>query len=448
MKITLLGHASYVVQTASACVFMDPVFADPFHDGIAQSCPQREVDTGALPPPDAVVISHAHTDHYDPPSLALVDRDVPIYCTRDVAKKLQRIGRHKVRPLEALSARKVLDLTLLPTPSRTPDELGMVFADAEGCVWNQVDTVLDQELTVRTQAALGRALDVVIAGFMPLVEWGAAWVSEAAFPRPRYERMIEMALAARARLVVPGSAGIRCVDELAWINHRVYPASRAAFVEHLRSIAPEQASLLLEPGEALVVARDGVRKEASPLARVTRDDEHSTRRFAPDEFPAPPLADTNRWNYSDDERAHAVDEVIGDLRRALARTSQVELLGPLRTLIDRRAAVQLDVALGDEVHSWHIARWLPAGELAGGAHPAPDYRFGYEAGKICHFLRTGDVDEPPCRAERRVGYDDEGPFRLRALDPARLHGRDEYFIVDERLDWHLLLALGEPALTS
>jgi L-ascorbate metabolism protein UlaG (beta-lactamase superfamily) len=43
MKVTLLGHASVLVEMNGATCLMDPVFFDPFEEGAVVSCPERVV---------------------------------------------------------------------------------------------------------------------------------------------------------------------------------------------------------------------------------------------------------------------------------------------------------------------------------------------------------------------------------------------------------------------
>lgn len=43
MRVTLLGHASVLVELDGATCLMDPVLADPFEEGTVVSCPHRTV---------------------------------------------------------------------------------------------------------------------------------------------------------------------------------------------------------------------------------------------------------------------------------------------------------------------------------------------------------------------------------------------------------------------
>jgi len=58
MRVTLLGHATVLVEMGPMKILMDPILQDPFEDGMVVSCPKREIDIEQLPPIDVIVISH------------------------------------------------------------------------------------------------------------------------------------------------------------------------------------------------------------------------------------------------------------------------------------------------------------------------------------------------------------------------------------------------------
>ncbi len=81
MRVTLLGHASVLVELDGATCLMDPVLADPFEEGTVVSCPQRTIDAGRLPPIDILVVSHVipttSTSHRSPAWTAVPTRTAP-----------------------------------------------------------------------------------------------------------------------------------------------------------------------------------------------------------------------------------------------------------------------------------------------------------------------------------------------------------------------------------
>ncbi len=52
VKVTLLGHATVLVETGPMRILMDPVLQDPFENGMVVSCPKRVIDLDRLGPID------------------------------------------------------------------------------------------------------------------------------------------------------------------------------------------------------------------------------------------------------------------------------------------------------------------------------------------------------------------------------------------------------------
>jgi L-ascorbate metabolism protein UlaG (beta-lactamase superfamily) len=63
MRITLLGHATVLVEMEGATRLMDPVLVDPFAEGAVTSCPDRRVNSERLPRSDILIVSHRNPDH-------------------------------------------------------------------------------------------------------------------------------------------------------------------------------------------------------------------------------------------------------------------------------------------------------------------------------------------------------------------------------------------------
>jgi UDP-MurNAc hydroxylase len=446
MDATLLGHASFLIEHGDTCLLIDPVFSDPFQGDLVVSCPQRVVHIDRLPRIDAVLISHAHLDHYHSPSIARCLRPgLPIFCPADpeLVAMLYRDGAVVPTPIAPFEPFKVGSIEVCPTPSLGHElELGFVLAADGSSIWNQVDTVVTQETCARVLDYLGGRLDVAVCTYRPLIEYAAVWVEESAFPRERYERLIEMAICCRARTIIPGSAGLRCPDDYAWPNHRVFPATRAGFVEDLRAIAPEIDSLILDPGQAVRIDPEQAVRVDTPYATTVQQDEWRVE-FRPATLPPPELRDDNPRGHPEEQMREWIREVV-EVRLAseLSRRLDGNEIGPLRTLHDRRTALQIEVVFPSGITSWHVAAWAPELTVAQGAHADPDYVFRYIASSEYDLCREGIPPLPRCFAFRRAAHTaGTGPMRLSALDPARLHGRDVYFSVDETYDWNPLALL-------
>ncbi|HEY6916390.1 MAG TPA: MBL fold metallo-hydrolase [Allosphingosinicella sp.] len=85
MKVTWIGHATVLVQTAGLNILTDPIWSDrasPFSFTGPKRVRAPGVHFENLPKIDLVVVSHNHYDHMDLPTLKrLWDRDRPVIVT-------------------------------------------------------------------------------------------------------------------------------------------------------------------------------------------------------------------------------------------------------------------------------------------------------------------------------------------------------------------------------
>ena len=83
MKVTWLGHATVVIETASACLITDPLLRDRFFH-IRRYAGSVEAPASV----DAVLLSHLHHDHLDTASLKQVSG--PVIGPRGTLRTLHR----------------------------------------------------------------------------------------------------------------------------------------------------------------------------------------------------------------------------------------------------------------------------------------------------------------------------------------------------------------------
>lgn len=326
MKVTLLGHASVLVEMKAATCLMDPVFHDPFEDTAVVSCPRRTIKLDALPAIDLLVISHVHLDHFDIPSLAFIarkSRSCDVVCPKDhtMVYVLEQLGFTKIHPEAPHKHFKLRGYELLTTHSNVTNvtEIGMVFKDASGTFWNQVDTVISADTAAGTLKQAG-PIDLLFAMYASQnFDFFAS--RGTSFPHQMHAMNLNNVMAIRPRLTVPGSAGFRFAGTgMEWCNAFLFPMSRERFVADLARVAPDLETRIANPGDVFEIKSGEVRHHvaASPIARTLEDDTRLLR-FDPT-APIPPLQDPNPGKLSMQElRASVEDCLTGFIR--FARTA-------------------------------------------------------------------------------------------------------------------------------
>lgn len=315
MKVTLLGHASVLVELEGANCLMDPVFFDPFEEGAVVSCPKRSVFPERLPQIDVLIVSHRHPDHFDIASLALVNRDCDAICPADalIVYALKQLGFSRVTPVNSMAPIISTGFELYPTRSEAGGvtEFGMVFQDRNGTFWNQVDTSLSAE-TIRTVKNRFGQADLLFAMYASQ-NFEFFDSLSASFPFDTHRENLQNVLEINPRMAAPGSAGFRFSDSHAWLNRFLFPISRERFVADLKRLAPEIATAIMNPGDVFEIQDGKVRHlpAASNIA-VTEEDDTGAIRFNP-AAPVPELTDPNEEDYSIERLVEITEDYVANV---------------------------------------------------------------------------------------------------------------------------------------
>ncbi len=95
LQAAWLGHATCLLKMDGMTILTDPVFSDRcgIDLGLTTLGPKRLVKPALgiddLPPIDLILLSHAHFDHWDLPSLRrLAKRNIPVLCARETSDLL------------------------------------------------------------------------------------------------------------------------------------------------------------------------------------------------------------------------------------------------------------------------------------------------------------------------------------------------------------------------
>jgi L-ascorbate metabolism protein UlaG (beta-lactamase superfamily) len=96
--LTYVGHSTLLLELAGTRLLTDPVLGRGIGH-IRRTAPAPRVDDLAVL--DAVLVSHAHHDHLDPPSLRQVARECPVIAPRGCGTLLRRSGIPDVVEVDA-----------------------------------------------------------------------------------------------------------------------------------------------------------------------------------------------------------------------------------------------------------------------------------------------------------------------------------------------------------
>ncbi len=275
MKITLIGHASVLFETPDLRILMDPVFVDPHQEGTLEVFPRRTLVPERMPEYELLVLSHRHLDHFDIATLARLSRDVEVLAPQDelIVHVLRELGYERITAVQAGFSLEFGTTRLRTTPSNAPHpELGLIVRDADGTVWNQVDTVLGD--TDVADVLVSGPIDLLLATWQPMLELQWQNHDSPAFPLGEYARYLANVARIRPRALVPASNGFRYCGGAEWMNHVVFPQTRERFMADVVAMVPELAGSVFEfdPGDELEL-RDGAtthHRRASPF--VTSDE--------------------------------------------------------------------------------------------------------------------------------------------------------------------------------
>jgi L-ascorbate metabolism protein UlaG (beta-lactamase superfamily) len=105
MKIHLIRSATIRLEYAGQQILIDPYLASKFsRPSFTGRSPNPLVELPCSPEEviadiDAVVISHLHSDHFDPAAQALIPKDIPILCQPEDAAPIADLGFRQVTPI-------------------------------------------------------------------------------------------------------------------------------------------------------------------------------------------------------------------------------------------------------------------------------------------------------------------------------------------------------------
>jgi L-ascorbate metabolism protein UlaG (beta-lactamase superfamily) len=203
--------------------------------------------TGVYRDLDAVVISHAHIDHLDVPSLRLVAKTTPVLAPPATERLLRRLGFMDVTEMEAGQSRDLAGVSVTATPARhggarhpfaaEGDPLGFVVRGSLSAYFAG-DTGLFEQM-----ADLAIGLDVAL---LPVGGWGPRLPDDHLNPLTAAKALGLL----RPAVAVPIHWGTMYAPWLPPAINAKFSEWPRAFVRYAGHLAPGVEVRVLEPGQA------------------------------------------------------------------------------------------------------------------------------------------------------------------------------------------------------
>ena len=115
VRVTWIGHASFLLQFADHSVIVDPNWAR-WH-GFVKRLREPGLPLESIPELDLVLVSHAHFDHLHKPSLKVLQSRGGIVVPRGSASLVRRLGFPAVHEMKVWEAIEYNSMNVVHTPS-------------------------------------------------------------------------------------------------------------------------------------------------------------------------------------------------------------------------------------------------------------------------------------------------------------------------------------------
>jgi hypothetical protein len=272
---TFLGHQGWLFQSKSACFLVDPLLCEDF--GHAQALeyrvhPPRILKAADFPKIDAVVLTHEHDDHFDIPSLAQLDRAIPIFLSSrssSAARSILGEMGFKVHPLVPGVKLEIGDLELTPFCGDHVsldcgdewDTLPFFVRDTGGAgnFFSMVDITLTEQHVAWAKSCASRPV---------LVGWtnnALDWSHMADYLAERVEatqdcfvkmgvghKLITMKWGSPAAMAMC-AGGFAFHGDKEWMNQRVFCVDTEAVCQNLAKLYPKEQFHATRPGQTFVM---------------------------------------------------------------------------------------------------------------------------------------------------------------------------------------------------
>jgi L-ascorbate metabolism protein UlaG (beta-lactamase superfamily) len=247
VRLTMIGHATVLVELDDVRLLTDPLLRDRVT--FLRTRP-RVIDPAWIQDLDGVLLSHFHRDHYDPRSIAAIDRSLLVIGPPGTSSRARKRGFPNVAELRPGESTAVGNVTVQATKAshgRVPGPFRSIalgfLVSGSSRLYFAGDTDLFDEMSELAAERIDLAL-------LPVGGWGPRLGAGHLDPR----RAAEALRLIRPRLAVPMHWGHLRPLGLGRFSPRYLTEPGKTFVRHAAELAPDVEVRVVETGESLEVA--------------------------------------------------------------------------------------------------------------------------------------------------------------------------------------------------
>ena len=244
--ITYVGHATVLIETNKTRILTDPLlrnrigFLKRYRHNIIKDLYQSI---------DAVLLSHMHRDHFDIPSLRLLDSSTMLIASKEAVQPLKMKGFSNLEEVNVDDCINIGDVSIKVTPACHHDRLSSLGLTTQTSVGYVIqgshriyfpgDTDLFDEMI-----DLSKNLDLAL---LPVWGWGPTLGPGHLNPR----RAAEALKLLRPSVAIPIHWGTFCPIGIGWLrlDYLIEPPNQFAY--YARQMVPEVKVRIIKPGEQI-----------------------------------------------------------------------------------------------------------------------------------------------------------------------------------------------------
>lgn len=255
MHCLKLPHAGLAIKFKNTHVICDPLLNDVTIDSgtgvVSPVYPSRKFLKETIF--DAVIVSHAHNDHFHLPSLALLNRQSTIYFPegdRQIPLLLGALGFTRFISCKPGAVYKVGQLEIIPIPSAVPfPEMGIIIKNKTVSVWNMVDARPRSKNLIALKNKFGTPT-LLLAYYQCFHEDKVLHAGfNDRFPFQTYEMLLKEAGQLQPIFMCPSSADL-FNKKVGWLNYHMQPVKKQQFIDDYMKLNLKSKGVLLSAGDS------------------------------------------------------------------------------------------------------------------------------------------------------------------------------------------------------